>query len=190
MAKARFMLASSVVLDDQFLSMSPEAQALNTVLNAEADVTGRIVGIQRIVRGCGYAGDPLQELVRNGYVLQTSDGSYYVAHVWVHNKFDKRLWERMEDCEPYRTGELFFTGEEGRSSYAIDASSTHHRRSNDDGTTCNSNAMATGNGNPTATPNENGPGEKNPPCPKCGATLRRVDEQSFGCDACHELFDV
>lgn len=136
MPRSRFMLSSEVILSDAYLSMSAEAQMLNVILNAEADCTGRIIGVQRIARGMGYGTDALSELYENGYLLKTGDGDTYVAHMWVHNKYDKRMWKRMGDCVPYVSGELVFVGDEGKSAYTIaepiDAEATQERRSNVD----------------------------------------------------------
>lgn len=210
MARSRFMLSSSVVLSDTFLAMSPEAQALNTVLNAEADVTGRILGIQRIVRGSGLGADALAELYANGYLLKVGNGDTYIVHAWVHNKFDKRMWERMADCEPYTSGELVFVGDEGRSAYCLAQGvdeSSGERRSSVDEPTCNSNGNGNcnGNGNPMGTETqwesnstekqsqgegEHGEGEASlPPCPKCGEPLRDFGDGYLACDSCRGIFE-
>lgn len=209
MPRSRFMLASSVVLSDAYLSMSAEAQALNVILNAEADVTGRIIGIQRIVRGSGMGADALAELYANGYLLRVGNGDTYIAHMWQHNKYDRRLWERMGDCEPYTSGELVFVGDEGKSAYAlaepIDAESTPERRSNvDEGSR---NSKSNGNGNPTVKATEL-QGQPNPRekeskgqgefegegnvsahlCPKCGEPLRDMGDGYLACDSCRNIF--
>lgn len=208
MARSRFMLSSSVVLSDTFLAMSPEAQALNTVLNAEADVTGRILGIQRIVRGSGLGADALAELYANGYLLKVGNGDTYVTDMWRHNKYDKRMWERMADCEPYTSGELVFVADEGRSAYCLAQNvdeSSGERRSSVDGASSNSNGNCNGNGNPTATatqeqPNpreiegqgegERGEGEGSTPlCPKCGEPLRDMGGGYLACDSCRGIFE-
>lgn len=204
MARSRFMLSSSVVLSDTFLTMSPEAQALNTVLNAEADVTGRILGIQRIVRGSGLGADALAELYANGYLLKVGNGDTYIVHAWVHNKFDKRMWERMADCEPYTSGELVFVGDEGRSAYCLAQGvdeSSGERRSSVDEPTCNSNGNGNCNGNcnPMGTETqgesnstekqsqgegEHGEGEASLPlCPKCQTPMRELGGY-WVCDNC------
>lgn len=209
MARSRFMLSSSVVLSDTFLTMSPEAQALNTVLNAEADVTGRILGIQRIVRGSGLGADALAELYANGYLLKVGNGDTYIVHAWVHNKFDKRMWERMADCEPYTSGELVFVGDEGRSAYCLAQGvdeSSGERRSSADEPTCNSNGNGNcnGNGNPMGTETqwesnstekqsqgegEHGEGEGSSPlCPKCGEPLRDFGDGYLACDSCRGIY--
>ena len=204
MARSRFMLSSSVVLSDTFLTMSPEAQALNTVLNAEADVTGRILGIQRIVRGSGLGADALAELYANGYLLKVGNGDTYIVHAWVHNKFDKRMWERMADCEPYTSGGLVFVGDEGRSAYCLAQGvdeSSEERRSSVDEPTCNGN----GNRNPMGTETqwesnstekqsqgegERGEGERPaPPCPECGEPLRDTGDGYLSCDRCREIYE-
>lgn len=211
MPRSRFMLASSVVLSDTFLGMSPEAQALNTVLNAEADVTGRILGVQRIVRGSGLGADALAELYANGYLLRVGNGDTYVTDTWRHNKFDKRLWERMADCEPYTSGELVFVGDEGRSAYCLARDvdeSSGERRSNVGESPCNGNGNGNrnGNGNPTGTetqsePNptesqpqgegEHGEGEGSLPlCPKCGEPLRDCGDGYLACDSCRAFYQM
>ena len=210
MPRSRFMLASSVVLSDAYLAMSAEAQALNVILNAEADVTGRIIGVQRIMRGSGLGADALAELYANGYLLKVSNGDTYVAHMWQHNKFDKRLWERMGDCEPYTSGELVFVGDEGKSAYALaepfDVESTHERRSNVDEESRNGNGN--GNGNPTVTATEpqgqpnpreeesKGQGESEgegaisaPLCPKCQTPMRELGGY-WVCDGCHHVQEI
>ena len=203
------MLSSSVVLSDAYLAMSAKAQALNVILNAEADVTGRIIGIQRIVRGSGMGADALAELYREGYLLKVGNGDTYIAHIWQHNKYDKRLWERMRDCEPYTSGELVFVGDEGKSAYAlaesIDAESTQERRSNvDEGSR---NSKSNGNGNPTVRATEpqeqpnpreekakgqgefEGEGDVSAPlCPKCGEPLRDFGDGYLACDSCRSIF--
>ena len=207
MPRSRFMLASSVVLSDAYLAMSAEAQALNVILNAEADVTGRIIGVQRIMRGSGLGADALAELYANGYLLKVSNGDTYIAHMWQHNKFDKRLWERMGDCEPYTSGELVFVGDEGKSAYAlaesIDVESTHERRSNVDEESRNGNGN--GNGNPTVIATEpqgqpnpreeksKGQGESEgegaasaPLCPKCQTPMRELGN-CWVCDSCRHI---
>ena len=204
MPRARFMLSSSVVLSDTFLAMSPEAQALNTVLNAEADVTGRILGIQRIVRGSGLGADALAELYREGYLLKVSNGDTYISDMWSHNKYDSRLWQRMEDCEPYTSGELVFVGDEGKSAYCLAQSvdeSSEERRSNVDESSCNSNGNGNcnGNGNPIGTEThwesnstekqsqgegEHGEGEASLPlCPRCQTPMRELGGY-WVCDNC------
>ena len=211
MPRSRFMLSSSVILSDAYLAMSAEAQALNVILNAEADVTGRIIGIRRIVRGSGLGTDALAELYREGYLLKVGNGDTYIAHMWQHNKYDKRLWERMRDCEPYTSGELVFVGDEGKSAYAlaelIDAKTTPERRSSVDEGSRNGNGN--GNGNPTGKatkpqgqPNSREAKEKRqgefegegdvsaPLCPRCGGALREIDKGYLACDACRGVFPV
>lgn len=209
MPRSRFMLSSSVILSDAYLAMSAEAQALNVILNAEADVTGRIIGIRRIVRGSGLGTDALAELYREGYLLKVGNGDTYIAHMWQHNKYDKRLWERMGDCEPYTSGELVFVGDEGKSAYALaepnDAESTYERRSSVD----EGSRKGNGNGNsavmatePQGQPNPREAKEKRqgefegegdvsaPLCPRCGGALREIDKGYLACDACRGLFPV
>lgn len=137
--KSRTCFASSVCCADAFLDMSAEAQATYFYLCFNADATGQIIGLRRLVRGLGYGEEPTRELFEAGYLLDV-DGEAYVRHTWTNNKYDARVFQSMGACQPYAEGRLVFEGEEGKSAYEIaetgaDDAATFERRKNDDAAT-------------------------------------------------------
>ena len=143
--KSRAMLSADVVETDAFLSLSLESQVAYVHLAFAADVTGRIRGASRVIRGYGLEQDTLIELLDFGYLLDV-DGEIYDAYAWVNNKFDARLAKQMDNCQPYQTGKLLFTGEACKSAYTTIGATTE-RRNSDVSTTPNSNINSNGNNN-------------------------------------------
>lgn len=89
MARKRTCLASSVCCSDDFLDLSPQAQALYLRVSFEADADGAVGGMRSILRMTGLSSDHLDELVDSGYLVY-AEGIPFVAHWWVNNTKNAR----------------------------------------------------------------------------------------------------
>lgn len=114
--KARAMISASVAQSDAFLSMSIESQWLYLMLLFETDVVGRILGIQRIIRGYGLDTSCLDELIDSGFLLKV-DGHWYDRHTWRNNKFSAKIATRAQNDDAIASGILKFESESFKSSY-------------------------------------------------------------------------
>ena len=115
--KSRAMLAASVANSDRFLGLSLESQMLYVWLLFEADITGRILGIHRIIRGLEFDEACLDELRGAGFLILV-DGEWFDRYAWVNNKFATRVAQRATEDEAIASGLLAFEGAEFRSPYA------------------------------------------------------------------------
>ena len=188
--KRRTCLASSVVGTDRFLGMTPSAQALYLALNLEADVSGHVVGVNRVARGTGLGSEALNELYSEGYVLDV-EGEAYLTHQWLNNKYDSREFAKMDECEPYGQGVLRFVGELGKSAYRL--ASTEERRLIDGEPSRNviqhettSTKLEANQGQHDGNSKEKAPCELKP-CPQCRQPVLYGDTPEgvvFDCPSC------
>lgn len=87
------MMSASVIESDEFVDMSPSAQALYMHLMFGADGIGCIDGVQRIMRSCGACEGDYAELLNSGFVITAespSDKADVIAHWFVHNNLNDR----------------------------------------------------------------------------------------------------
>ena len=184
--RSRACIAASVVETDSFLAMSIEAQILYIHVLFNADICGEVVGARRLARGYGLE-DALDELLSEGYLLDV-DGSIFDAYAWVNNKYTARSFERMDGCEPFQDGRLFFVGAEGKSAYSTvlqvgDNEATAKRHHSDNGATTERHQSDTENDTrqdktksmpmqqQVNTPSFSEPSDTHPcMCRKCGST--------------------
>ena len=193
----RAMFSPDVVGTDWFLDLPEDSQLLYFRLGFEG-VYGKIQGVRRIARGYGCGMETLRALYDAGYLFDY-DGACWVRHFWCNNTFKRPNHNYAETMREIVSGEIRFEGEPFKSPFTLKASNKPYsslgQGSTDSVTGTDSVAGAdTGSGadpRPVTDSREGTHGnEKNPSCPKCGEPLRRVDEKSFGCDKCHQLFDI
>lgn len=89
MSRAKVMISSAVYLDDRFLDLSFEAQALYTHLNVQADNDGVVDGVKRALRGFGCDTKAYNELIDAGYLCPL-DNTVVILHYWVNNNRDSK----------------------------------------------------------------------------------------------------
>ena len=85
--KSKACFASSVCCSDEFIELSPGAQALYLQLSFYADSDGAIDGIKKISRACNFGSDEVGELERAGLLLRVN-GVPVIADWWVNNNRD------------------------------------------------------------------------------------------------------
>lgn len=81
----RRMFSRSILLSDDFLDLSSDAQRLYFFLNLEADDDGFVGSPKTLIRSIGAQHDSLSELCRRGYVLLFASGIVVVTAWLIHN---------------------------------------------------------------------------------------------------------
>lgn len=202
MGKSRTMIAACVCCSDEFLEMTPSAQALYLQLNLAADADGAIDGVNRVVRGAGFKPADLDELEVCGYVVRApSTAVPFVRHWWANNKKDAHNYRPgphaaearefgMDDARTYvePPDSPWIRHPDG---YQADASRTsvHKRRERK----INKEKVIEENPNEEKPTEENtregalktraSRGEPNPqsaPCPECGADCITCPDEATG----------
>lgn len=112
MARNRTCFASSVCFSEDFLGLSPEAQALYYHLGFVADSDGFVEAIRREARFLGVSDDAVTALIEAGFILPVG-GIHVITHWLVNNRTDRRNYRPgahaydllplldVEDNKPY-----------------------------------------------------------------------------------------
>ncbi|MBQ8953209.1 MAG: hypothetical protein IJ048_03760 [Clostridia bacterium] len=106
------MVSKIVCGNDDFLMLSPGAQALFLQLQLEADDFGFIANPKRVVRGCLRTEMELHELVDGGFCIPFPSGHIVMRHWLAANKLEKR-------CAPLDAEEYALLKMAGDGSYIL-----------------------------------------------------------------------
>lgn len=91
------MISADIITSDAFITMRPEAQALYIQCVINADDDGLLDNMKSVLRSLALRTPTLNELLKNNFILDLSDGVYAIKHWWIMNNAIKT--DRKKDTK-------------------------------------------------------------------------------------------